>query len=159
MVSPLNCWRSAYVLSAEITPSRGLIILNPISRKKYFAKKCEHKSCRDALPPKKALPQKPMKQATIHTAMHAHTTYTSIVIHLLCSYHPYIFPTTPTTIRTTFPYSSSPLITTPCLHPTTALISQSLRTFSLPQRSYLRVVYPVFLRGTMLQDSLHRIHP
>ena len=76
-------------------------------QKKHFAKKCKNKLCRDALPPK-TLPQKPMKQVTVHTTMHAQTTHTSQCndMHLPRSHHPYIFPTTPTTICTMPPYST-----------------------------------------------------
>ena len=77
-------------------------------QKKHFAKKCKNKLCRDALPPKTLL-QKPMKQATVHTTMHAQTTHTSQCndMHLPRSHHPYIFPTTPTTICTIPPYSTA----------------------------------------------------
>ena len=70
--------------------------------KKHFAKICKIKSCRDALPPKKTLPQKPMKQVTMHTAMHAQTIPTHhSAMHLPRSYHIYIFPNTPSTIMYT----------------------------------------------------------
>ena len=60
----------------------------------------------------KTLPQKPTKQATVHIAMHAHTTYTSqnmqcSILPHTCSYHSYIFPATPTTMCTTPPYSTA----------------------------------------------------
>ena len=51
-------------------------ILLPFPWYIHSTKKCKNKSCRDALPPK-TLPQKPMKQVTMHTAMHAQTTHTS----------------------------------------------------------------------------------
>ena len=52
---------------------------------------------------RKTLPQKPTKQVTMHIAMHAQTTHTShnmqcSILPRTCSYHPYIFPTTPTTM-------------------------------------------------------------
>ena len=67
----------------------------PKLQKKHFAKKCKNKSCRDALPPKNIAPK------TNETSNHAHRKacidYTHhSAMHLLHSYHPYIFPTTPT---------------------------------------------------------------
>ena len=50
---------------------------------KHFAKKCKNKSRRDVLPPK-TLPKKPMKQATMHTTMHAQTSYSHITVQCIC---------------------------------------------------------------------------
>ena len=81
----------------------------------------------------KTLPRKPMKQATVHTGGHAQTTHTSQRNAFTAySYHPYIFPTTPTKFvphphtqllnqsRTTI-HNHAPSATTPCLHSTTSL--------------------------------------
>ena len=77
-------------------------------QKKHFAKKCKNKSCRDALPPKNTSPKTNETSDNAHrTAMHVQTTHTFIAMHLPHSYHPYIFPTTPTKIRTMPPYSTA----------------------------------------------------
>ncbi len=97
----LHIYTNTFVTTSQKTPQNKL-------QKKHFAKKCKNKLCRDALPPKTLL-QKPMKQATVHTTMHAQTTHTSQCndMHLPRSHHPYIFPTTPTTICTIPPYSTA----------------------------------------------------
>ena len=96
-----HIYTNTFVTTSQKTPQNKL-------QKKHFAKKCKNKLCRDALPPKTLL-QKPMKQATVHTTMHAQTTHTSQCndMHLPRSHHPYIFPTTPTTICTIPPYSTA----------------------------------------------------
>ena len=97
----LHIYTNTFVTTSQKTPQNKL-------QKKHFAKKCKNKLCRDALPPKTLL-QKPMKQATVHTTMLAQTTHTSQCndMHLPRSHHPYIFPTTPTTICTIPPYSTA----------------------------------------------------
>ena len=54
----------------------------------------------------KIIPQKPMKQATMHTGRPAQTTHTSQADAFIVYLPPYSFPTTPTTNRTTPPYTT-----------------------------------------------------
>ena len=73
----------------------------------------------------KTLPQKPMKQATKHIVCIHRLPRHQSAMHLPCSYHPYIFPTIPTTIRTTPPYSTAyPIL--PSTHTTIHLLTQTL---------------------------------
>ena len=114
--------------------------------KSTLPKSAKNQSCRDALPPKNTVPK------TNETSNNAHqkacTDYTHhSAMHLPRSYHPYIFPTTPTQ-SVPHPYStahpillnthhrpqSSPSTTTTHLHPTSlsTIISYILHKTQYP---------------------------
>ena len=76
---------------------------------KALSKKCKNQSCRDALPAK-TLPQKPTKQATMHTGRHAQTTHT---ITARCIYR---VPTIPTSFQ---PHPPQTIPHTHTQHPST----------------------------------------
>ena len=99
-------------------------------RKSTLPKSAKNQSCRDALP---SAPKTNETSNNVHQKACTDYTHHS-AMHLPCSYHPYIFPTTPTQ-PIPHPYSSahpiflntrhhpqsSPSTMTPHLHPTTSL--------------------------------------
>ena len=75
-------------------------------QKNHFAKRCKNKSCRMHFHPKTLPKNQCNKRQCTQQCTHRLPTHHS-AMHLPRSYHPYIFPTTPTTMCTTTPYSTA----------------------------------------------------
>ncbi len=130
-------------------------------RKSTLPKSAKNQSCRDALPPKNTAPK------TNETSNNAHqkacTDYTHhSAMHLPRSYHPYIFPTTPTQ-SVPHPYStahpillnthhrpqSSPSTTTTHLNPTSlsTIISYILHKTQYPTLQPTQTITATLLKS------------